>query len=87
MSRTETDASYSPFINLVMETERASSVYEAFLCEPGLVTLIHRATGKRTHWEVPETLSLAALPEGVKLLPGAPRQLTMQQAFKRHKAS
>jgi len=83
----ELDASYAPFVNLVLETERASSIYEAFLCEPGLVTLIHRATGERTHWKVPETLSLAALPEGVRLAAGAPRQLTMQQAFKRHKAS
>jgi hypothetical protein len=84
--RNEADTSYAPFLDLMMEPEHADSVYEMFLCEPGLVTSIHRATGARTYWKVPETLSLAALPDGLELAPGAPRQLTVEQAFKRHKA-
>ena len=84
--RDEADLSYGPCIDLMLETKHALCVYEMFLCEPGLVACVQQATGARTYWKVPEKFSLAALPEDLRLAPGVPRQLTMEKAFKRHKA-
>jgi hypothetical protein len=71
------------------QTPHADRVYEAFLTpnERDMLTVIHRATGARTHWRIPLDFKLARWPDGdaAPAAPAVPTQLTLEVAFKRRK--
>ena len=87
--RDEADLSYGPYVDAMLQTPHAERVYEAFLTpdERDMLTVIHRASGARTHWRIPSEFTLARWPDvdAAPAAPTAPTQLTLEAAFKRRK--
>lgn len=87
--RDEADLSYGPYVDAMLQTPHAGRVYEAFLTpnERDMLTVIHRASGARTHWRIPSDFKLARWPDGdaAPAAPTVPTQLTLEGAFKRRK--
>jgi hypothetical protein len=87
--RDEADLSYGPYVDAMLQTPHADRIYEAFLTpnERDMLTVIHRASGARTHWRIPSDFTLARWPEGdaAPAAPAVPTQLTLEGAFKRRK--
>jgi hypothetical protein len=89
--RDEADLSYGPYVDAMLQTPHADRVYEAFLTpnERDMLTVIHRASGARTHWRIPSDFKLARWPDGdaAPAAPAVPTQLTLEGAFKRRKVA
>ena len=89
--RDEADLSYGPYVDAMLQTPHADRVYEAFLTpnERDMLTVIHRASGVRTHWSIPSDFTLARWPDGdaAPAAPAVPTQLTLEGAFKRRKVA
>jgi hypothetical protein len=89
--RDEADLSYAPYVDAMLQTPHADRVYEAFLTpnERDMLTVIHRASGARTHWRIPSDFKLARWPDAdaAPTAPAVPTQLTIEGAFKRRKVA
>jgi hypothetical protein len=89
--RDEADLSYGPYVDAMLQTPHAARAYEAFLTpnERDMLTVIHCASGARTHWRIPSDFTLARWPDGdaAPSAPAVPTQLTIEGAFKRRKIS
>jgi hypothetical protein len=86
--RDEADLSYGPYVDAMLQTPHAERVYEAFLTpnERDILTVIHRASGARTHWRIPLDFKLARWSEtNPSTAPAVPTQQTIVRAFQRRK--